>query len=249
MEKTDIQYNTIEKNNAVGFDRDEIKNIRERFLKCTYSADIYDVLDSMGYPNQCLDHRIAPLLEKWKVCGPAVTLLGTREPMTEEERHPEPDYDKFWMFQHFYEGCVIIINAEKEDNCGCWGEMMSYGSRNVGAAGVVIDGGTRDKAGILAIDSWSCFARYSSPVEAKKKWSPKEINHPIYMSGTLTSNVLVRPGDWIFGDSDAVIIIPKEIVIEVLKAVEDVSEREVLSRTAFQEGKTIQEVFKLYSRA
>lgn len=165
-----------------GFSQEEIKSIRERFLKCTYSADIYDVMDKMGYPNQCLDHRIAPLKDNWKVCGPAVTLLGTREPITEQDMHPEPEYDKFWMFDYFYDGCVIVINAEKEDKCGSWGEMMSYGARNAGATGVVIDGGTRDKAGILAIDNWSCFARYSSPVESDKRWRPKDIEIPIFMS-------------------------------------------------------------------
>lgn len=65
----------------------------------------------------------------------------------------------------------------------------------------------------------------------------------------MTDRVLVRPGDWIFGDCDAVIVIPKDIVIDVLRAAEDVSEREVLSRMAFQEGKTIQEVYRLYNRA
>lgn len=59
----------------------------------------------------------------------------------------------------------------------------------------------------------------------------------------------MRPGDWIFGDCDAVMVIPKEIVLDVLTAVEDVSEREELSRMAFNEGKSIREVYRLYNRA
>ena len=227
----------------------EIEEMRKRFLKCTFSADIYDVMDKMGYPDQCLDLHIRPLNSSLKLCGPAVTVLGTREPMTEEEMHPEPEYNKFWMFDHFYKGCVIVMDGEKAEHIGCWGEMMSYGARNAGAAGVVIDGGTRDKAGILNIENWACFARYTTPVESQRRWRPKEMMRPIFMSGTLTNLVLVNPGDWIFGDSDAVVVIPKQIVREVLEKVEDVSSREVLSRKAFQEGKTIQEVFKLYNRA
>lgn len=230
-------------------DLQEIKNVRERFLKCTFSADIYDVMDKMGYPDQCLSLRIKPLNDSWKLCGPAVTLLGTREPLTEEEMHPEPEYNKFWMFDNFYEGCVIVLNCERAEQVGCWGEMMSYGARNVGAVGIVIDGGTRDKTGILNIDNWACFARYTSPVESQKRWRPKEIMKPIYMSGTLSNLVRVNPGDWIFGDNDAVIVIPQEIVYPVLEAVEDVSGREVLSRAAFKEGKTIQQVFEMYNRA
>ncbi|MCL5073226.1 MAG: RraA family protein [Actinobacteria bacterium] len=226
----------------------QIREKRERFLKYTSSADIYDVMDKMGYENQCLDITIKPFKDDWKVCGPAVTIMGTREPLTDEELHPEP-FDKFAVFKIFYEGCVVVINGEKDDVCGHWGEMMSYGARNCGAVGVVIDGGTRDKAGILKIENWTCFAKYSTPVESLKRWRPKETMRPIYMSGTLTKNVRVNPGDWIFGDCDAVMVIPQEIVYRVLDAVEDVSACEVLSRKAFNEGKSMHEVFKLYNRA
>lgn len=101
---------------------------------------------------------------------------------------------------------------------------------------------------ILEISNWSCFAHYSTLVESNKRWGVKDINHPIYMSGTLTDRVVVRSGDWIIGDCDAVIVIPKKIVLQLLAAVEDVS-REVLSRKAFREEKSIQEVYRLYNRA
>lgn len=57
-----------------------------------------------------------------------MTLLGSRKSLTEEELHPELEYDKFWMFQYFYDGCVVV-NAENKDKCGSWGgKMMSYGA-------------------------------------------------------------------------------------------------------------------------
>lgn len=230
-------------------DRDEVRSIRERFLKCTYSADIYDVMDKMGYPGQCLDLGIKPLNDRWKICGPAVTVMGTREPLDEKELLEKEGKQKWWMFDYMYEGCVVVIDAEGERQTGHWGEMMSYGARHRGAAGVVIDGGTRDKTGILNIDRWSCFARYTTPIESAKRWRPKSMEEPIFMSGTLTSVVLVNPGDWIFGDNDAVMVIPAGILMEVLEKVEDVSEREELSRNAFNDGKGIKEVFELYNRA
>ena len=36
-----------------------MQEYRQKLL-CAYSADLYDVLDKMGYPNQCLDLSIAP---------------------------------------------------------------------------------------------------------------------------------------------------------------------------------------------
>lgn len=230
-----------------------VKNIpgmeetRERYLK-SYSADIYDVMDKMGYGNQCMSLQIKPLHNDMKVCGPAFTIYGAQEPRFDAD-FPNPKFDGYAQFHHFYKGCVIVINAEKDSNCGHWGEMMSYGARAAGAVGAVIDGGTRDKSGILRIKDWSCFARYTSPVESKKRWRPKDLDCPIFVSGTTTAQIVVRPGDWIFGDVDGIIVIPKEILYDVLIGVEDVSERERLSREAYDQGMTIHQVFEKYGRA
>jgi regulator of RNase E activity RraA len=126
--------------------------------------------------------------------------------------------------------------------------MVSYGARNKGSVGVIIDGGTRDKAGILKIKNWACFARYTSLIESDRRWRNKTIEKPIYMTGTLTRYVRVNPGDWIFGDCDAVIVIPREIVLEVLPKIEDIFTREELSRKELSIGAQIKEVAKKYSR-
>ena len=224
-----------------------MEEMQERYLK-SYSADIYDVMDKMGYGNQCMSLQIKPLRDDMKVCGPAFTIYGTSEPRYDAD-FPNPKFDKFAQFHKFYKGCVIVINAEKESCCGHWGEMMSYGARAAGAVGAVIDGGTRDKTGILRIKDWSCFARYVSPIESKKRWRGKDLDCPIYVSGSLTTQILVRPGDWIFGDVDGIMVIPKEILYDVLIAVEEISRQEELSRAAYNSGSTIHEVFEKYGRA
>lgn len=225
----------------------DIFETQKRLIK-SYSADMYDVLDKMGYPNQCLDLGIKPLRDDMKVAGPAFTYWGMREPRYDADL-PRPDFDNYAIFERFYPGCVIVINAEKDDQVGHWGEMMSYGARNAGAVGAVVDGGTRDKAGILRISNWSCFARYTSPVESKKRWRPKECQIPILMSGTLSRHVRVNPGDWILGDSDGVIAIPQEILFEALAAVEELSNKEELSRRDFASGMTFKEVVSKHGRA
>ena len=214
----------------------------------SFSADIYDVLDAMGYPNQCMDINILPLRDDMKVSGPAFTYWGIREPRYDAEL-PRPDFDNHAIFDKIIPHSVIVINAEKDNVVGHWGEMMSYGARAAGAVGAVIDGGTRDKRGILEVENWACFARYSSPVESKKRWRPREAQVPICVTGTLTSNILVRPGDWIFGDVDGIIVIPVEILDDVVEKVRDLSEREFLSREAFRNGCSFKEVFEKYRRA
>ena len=109
------------------------------------SADIYDTMDLMGWSDQCMDIGIKPLRADMKVAGPAFTVWGMREPLYGEEL-PRPDFDNWALFDKFYPGCVIVMNAEKDDVVGHWGEMMSYGARNAGAVGAVIDGNTREMA-------------------------------------------------------------------------------------------------------
>lgn len=224
----------------------EIKAMRKRFLRIK-TADIYDVLDEMGYPNQCLDLGIKPLRDSMRVAGPAFTIMGTRDPLFGKEL--DENHDNFALFDLLYSGCVVVVNAEAGSVTGHWGGMMSYGARNAGAVGVVIDGGTRDKAEILEVENWSCFARYTSPVEADRRWSVKMIERPIYMSGTLTRLVRVNPGDWVVGDTDGVMVIPSGLASEVLEKVEDVSERERLSIEELSRGASIRSVFEKYQRA
>jgi len=228
-------------------DEQKLIKYRDALLK-SFSADIFDVMDPMGYPNQCMDIHIAPLREDMKVAGPAFTYWGMREPRFDADL-PRPDFDDNALYDKILPHSVIVVNAEKDNVLGHWGEMMSYGARAAGAVGAVIDGGTRDKMGILGIDNWACFARYTSPVESKKRWRPREVQVPIFVTGTLTSSILVRPGDWIFGDVDGVIVIPIEILDEVVEKVRELSEKEALSRKAFQEGWSFKEVYEKYKRA
>ena len=228
---------------------EEIKAIRERFLANSFSSDIFDAMDKLGYSNQALDHQIVPLKDDWKICGPAVTISGNREPVPPAEFLAREGHDKrFWIYDSMYPGCVVCLSADGDRVTGHWGELMSYGARNLGVSGVVIDGGTRDKTGIIAIGDFTCFARYTTAVESANRWRPKYTQVPISMAGTLTAYVRVNPGDWIFGDNDNVIVIPQEILMEVLAKVEDISRKENLSRKAFAEGQHIAEVFEIFER-
>ena len=54
----------------------EMLGICERY-KRLYAGAVYDVLESMGYPNQALSHKIVPLAPGMKLAGPAFTLKGS----------------------------------------------------------------------------------------------------------------------------------------------------------------------------
>jgi len=212
----------------------------ERYKKL-YTGVIYDVLDQMGFPNQTLSLGIKPLTNDMVIAGIAYTFQGARdsEKETEEERERKLSGN--------YENSVIVLNAEKDDQHGHWGDLSSIAVKVRGANGIVIDGGIRDGRELLKMN-WPVFVRFLSPIEGNGRWKIKACEVPISMTGTTTDIVVVRPGDWVFGDMDAVMIIPMEIAEKVLIDAEEMKITEQKVRDELGSGITFKEVWDRYHR-
>ena len=68
------------------------------------------------------------------------------------------------------------------------------------------------------------------------------------MSGSLTTQVRVSPGEWLFGDMDGVIVIPAEHVEEVLEKAEAIEGTETAARADIAAGVDVKTVFDKYGR-
>src|SRR3712207_4641173 len=87
-------------------------------------ANVYDTLDQMGYPNQCLDLGIKPLFPHRHLAGQAITVRGGAYPL------PRGEGDISWTGDYFsqlrqilYPGCVVVIESGGEQHAGKFGEM------------------------------------------------------------------------------------------------------------------------------
>lgn len=217
-------------------------------LRQLYVAAVYDIMDEMGLPNQCLALGIRPLQPTMKVAGPAFTMVGGPDPRTNEEYDDVPVARNFEFFKLLTDGCVIVLDAGGEHQCGHWGELMSNVARQRRASGIVIDGGIRDSALVCEIPGWSAFARYTSPIESRLRYRIRAVERPIAMSGTLSSQVRVEPGDWIFGDADGVVVIPRARLEEILTRAEAMEDIEAKARAEIQRGVDFTDVLERYGR-
>jgi regulator of RNase E activity RraA len=68
------------------------------------------------------------------------------------------------------------------------------------------------------------------------------------MTGTTSSQVRVNPGDWIFGDEDGVLVIPKDALDEVLAKSEEAKDIEDKVREEVQAGIPVIDVYNKYGR-
>ena len=214
------------------------------------SATIYDVMDERGLGDTCcLDHGIRPLVPGMRRTGPAVTVRWVRDPRTAQEWRPAELRRMSDYFDPITAGSIVVVDGAGETGTGQWGEMLSTMAWLRGARGVVVDGGTRDSKGIESLEGFAAFARFTSPIESVKRLRIHEMQAPLLLDGALGARVLVRPGDWVHADEDAVLVVPHERVTEILEASEALEEIELKARTDLRAGVDINEVFRRYGRA
>ncbi len=215
------------------------------------AANLYDTLDKMGYGNQCLDLGIRPLFPHQHIAGKAVTVRGGRDPRTREEVEAETKdtANMIRIKDVLFPGAVVVVDGGGEPYTGKFGEMTSWNLKQNGAKGIVLDGFIRDLWGLEVIPGYTVCARGTSPIESAKRWRIHATNETIAMPGTLTSQVPVRPGDWIVGEADGVIVVPQEISMEALIKAEEIEAAEEGMRQDFAAGMSFEDAYKKWGRA
>jgi len=214
-------------------------------------ANLYDTLDKMGYPNQCLDLSIRPLFPHQHLAGIAVTARGARYVPAEgdaEKYGKGGDYFRI-LRDVVFPGSVVVLETGGEPHTGKFGEMTSWSIQQAGARGIVLDGHIRDLLGLEVIPNYTVCAKGTSPVESARRWTMNAVNVPIAMPGTLTSNVRIEPGDWIIGGPDGVIVVPQAIAMEALEEAEEIEGREQGMREDLAAGLSFEDAFEKWGRA
>ncbi|MBU4133903.1 bifunctional hexulose-6-phosphate synthase/ribonuclease regulator, partial [bacterium] len=134
-------------------------------------------------------------------------------------------------------GDILVIDAG-----GCapavWGELATHSALQKGLGGIVIHGAVRDTADIKKM-KLPVFASLVTPQAGEPKGFG-EIGVPVVISG-----VRIKTGDWIIGDDDGVVVIPKEKAAEFTNRAMDVLERENRIREEIKEGSTLASVAQL----
>jgi len=119
---------------------------------------------------------------------------------------------------------------------------MTNAAKHRGCQGAVIDGGIRDTWSLAKLD-FPIFYEFRSPADALGRFNIVEFQTEIVISG-----VKVRPGDYILGDSDGVVVIPKHLVIEILEEAESVARTEDEIRQRVNDGEPIAKLYVEYDQ-
>ncbi|MEU7004033.1 RraA family protein [Nonomuraea sp. NPDC046570] len=223
----------------------DVQTLVDRY-RALYSGAIYDVLDGLGLPHQALATDIKPIRQDMIIAGPAFTVKGISDAAGNVDMRDR----RIHLFNDMRATGVPLLDVR---DCSFDTQVAHYGEMNatVGAAsgviGAIVDGGCRDTAFLLRRD-FPVMARYLTPVEAYQRWSYYEWQRPIALRGALSSVVPVQPGDFLMGDLDGAVVIPKSLVIEVLEKTEKLVATENEARQDFESGQDPVEVYRKYGR-
>lgn len=143
--------------------------------------------------------RIRPLRPRMKVAGSALTV----------EVRPGDNLMIHAAIALARPGDVLVIDGKGDQSSALMGTIMMNACRQVGIAGVVMDGAVRDSLDIDEMD-FPVFSVGTNP-NGPTKNAGGRIGHTISVGG-----VSVRAGDFVIGDADGVVVIAREKLASLL---------------------------------
>lgn len=161
--------------------------------------------------NNVVIEGVCALVPGTKVVGTAKTLrfVPNREDLFKS--HGGGYNAQKRAFDSLQSGEVVVIEARGESGSGTLGDVLALRAKAQGATGVITDGGVRDSAEVAGI--LPVFSTSKNPAVLGRKHVPWESDVAV-----ACGNATVLPGDVIVGDDDGVIVIPRDLVEEVVDA-------------------------------
>ncbi|MBW1981509.1 MAG: orotidine 5'-phosphate decarboxylase [Deltaproteobacteria bacterium] len=195
--------------------------IRE-ILELVSTANLSDALHRGG-----VVHGIRPLFPGIRMVGRAITV----------RTYPGDWAKPVQAIDVAEPGDVIVIDAGGVGPA-IWGELATHSAIQKSLAGVVIDGALRDSDEIVDM-KFPAFSRLVVPNAGEPKGFG-EIGVPVTIG-----DMRVETGDWLLGDGDGVVVLPRAIAVEYANRGMDVLEKENRIREEIKEGSTLSKVTEL----
>jgi len=192
------------------------------------TTTISDALDKLGIDGQCLG--IKPLSPGFRMAGPAFTVryvpCGTRGGTV-------GDY-----IDDLAEGTVVVLDNQQRVDATVWGDILTIVASRKRLGGTLIDGVCRDAPRALEL-GYPIFSRGNYMRTGKDRVAVEAVACSVSIGG-----VRVDPGDYVFGDWDGAVVVPKEKIVQVAEIARTIEAAENRIRQAVEAGQRLDDVRK-----
>ncbi len=200
-------------------------SLTERLARC-YTGAVHDVLRMMGHEHVVLPPAIKSIAPGTKVAGPVWTVSGHLD--RTKSRH-ETLLGWCTLLSKAPAGHVVVCQPNNHE-VALMGELSAQTLQARGVLGYVVDGGSRDTDLVLA-QGFPVFCSFLTPSYIVERWIPDRYGEPVTI-GTVT----IATGDYLLGDRDGVVIVPRALAEDVVTKTEDVVATESDMRRALIGG-------------
>ncbi len=214
-----------------------MRELTERLARC-YTGAVHDVLRMMGHDNIVLPPEIKAIAPGTRLAGPVWTVSGHIDrTLTRDETLLA------WctMLSKAPSGHVIVCQPNTHE-IALMGELSAQTLEARGVLGYVVDGGSRDTELVLA-QGFPVFCSFLTPADIVERWIPDAFGEPIAIGA-----VTIVTGDYLLGDRDGVVVIPKSIAQEVVTRTETVVATESDMRRALLGGMDPVEAYHTFGK-
>ncbi|HWD05124.1 MAG TPA: RraA family protein [Amycolatopsis sp.] len=196
--------------------------VRELFRGLA-ASNVSDALDHLGVDGQV--PRLRSLARCSRLFGPAFTVRFV--PCAPGEGALGDYVDEVPA------GAVVVLDNAGRTSETVWGEVLTQTARARGLAGTVVDGFCRDADSATALE-YPIFALGSWMRTGNSRVRAAAIQTPVTLAGTP-----VRPGDFVLGDGDGVVVIPAERAEEIAGVARRIHDMEANISEAIKAGETV----------
>lgn len=214
------------------------KETIEGYRKVLSSASVADACDLVIGKTCFLPPQLQNRINSKKIVGPAVTVSETA---TLEKLPPKHALE---LIDSAGEGSVLVISGDVDlSGIAIWGGLMTAGAVANKLEATVLNGGVRDEAEIRRDYDYPVFATSSVPGTTLGRYKTVASMVPVKIG-----NVLIRPGDVIFGDVDGLVAVPQEFAERVLEEALSIDARETEQAKLILKSGSLKEGLAKYGR-
>jgi 4-hydroxy-4-methyl-2-oxoglutarate aldolase len=211
--------------------------LSDRLAGC-YTGVVHDVMRAMGLYEFTLPPELRPILPELPLAGPAFTIEGNV--VSGADAH-ETLLAWTGLLSQAPSGSVWVCQPN-DRLVAHMGELSAETLKNRGVRGYIADGFIRDVNFLIAI-GFPAWCRGFTPRDIVGHWLPTATNAPIVIG-----DVAIAPGDFMLGDRDGLIRVPKALAETVVDKAEVATIAENLVRKAILAGADPQQAYLKYGK-
>ncbi|WP_322723511.1 RraA family protein [Streptomyces spongiae] len=182
-------------------------NLRDSTSGALSAATLHEAAGRIG----ALPSSIGPAFAGARIAGPAFPVAS-------------PPGDNLWIHRAVYAaepGDVLVVDVGGGTEFGYWGEILSTAALARGLAGLVINGGVRDRdalaeLGLPVFSAGLCIRGTGKDLDGAGSLG----------TSVRIGEVFVDRGDLVAGDADGVVVVPQADTQAVLKTAAEREDKE-----------------------